>query len=367
MIIPKTGITTTVVKNVLGISTNKVSELCTSDKINMWSRMKPVHILNTPFPNRLGMWWKGSNSNAGINLPEGIVNYNQIPEAMTPDNKNGWGYERPSGKSFSPYRLADFMEYKSDALPPIHAFSVQDKVEKDGILQGRVMVSPISSDKTGPGSVTLDDIRGGVDQVDLGNYYLGMLITDSGGTILGRVVGGKGTDKLSTDYSVKGLTVNKPYMAYPFLARVPMGQYETDMSNTYYTLPNSAPYEFIVSGTSLQVKITLTAKWVYNLSTGTPTGIRYEATVMSLIQNMLLVKNVVQARFSRSKPNDIIQQGEEYDNLADISLVKNVPQVLKGEFIINEEFHTTPYYIYISLQTGKYTARVVPMMEAPDR
>lgn len=96
MIIPKTGITTTVVKNVLSISTNKVSELCTSDNINMWSRMKPVHI-NSPAPDRSGMWWRGSSLDCGIALPSGITSYKYIPSAMTADKKNGWGYQRPRG------------------------------------------------------------------------------------------------------------------------------------------------------------------------------------------------------------------------------------------------------------------------------
>lgn len=364
MNLPKTGITTTIVKNALGVSSNVVSVLCTSNNINMWSRMKPVHIASTSTPDRNSQWWRGSDYRSGISLPNGIVHYKDIPSAMTADGKNGWGYNGPRGGSVSPYRLADFMEYKSDAIPPIHEFSVQKEVEKNGVLQGRVMYSPISSDKTGPGSITLDDIRGAADQVNLGDYYLGMLITDSSGTVMGRVVGGKGNDHFATDYSVSGLDVGKEYTAYPFLARVPMTQYETDLSNTYYTLPNSLPSKFKVAGVSLDVRVYLTAQYNYDADHN-KTSIGYNLTVTALRTNITANNNAIYMRFSHNKPLDPIESGEDSENIPNLSLVKDVPYTKRGFFTINKGQAQSMYYIYATLGMGAYTARVLPMEEAP--
>ena len=65
----QTNISTTLVGNTLGISTHNVSQLCTSDKINILSGRKPV---KQPYSNVDGVqnWWKAANGNWGIKLPE---------------------------------------------------------------------------------------------------------------------------------------------------------------------------------------------------------------------------------------------------------------------------------------------------------
>ena len=42
MTLPNTGITTNLVKNIIGSSTNNVGQLCTHSNVNKWSKWKPV-------------------------------------------------------------------------------------------------------------------------------------------------------------------------------------------------------------------------------------------------------------------------------------------------------------------------------------
>lgn len=106
----QTNISTTLVGNTLGISTRAVSQLCTSDRINMWSKYKPVRY-NANSVDINSDFWKSSNGNCGIDTP----NAQSLPSngPMTQ-----WSYQRPRGSAYNePFRLGDFRLYNHNAQP----------------------------------------------------------------------------------------------------------------------------------------------------------------------------------------------------------------------------------------------------------
>lgn len=97
MALGTTGISTTLVANTIGVGSNDVGTLCTSNKINAWSKWKPVS-------------YQTMGSLTLDQLKE--TNYGLTTTPVTnPDNLTEWLYTHPSGGSSSPYRLGDFRNY----------------------------------------------------------------------------------------------------------------------------------------------------------------------------------------------------------------------------------------------------------------
>ena len=72
--LPSTEITTTLVGNTLGISSRDVGILCTSDNINYFSKYKPVKLQADSIDrNANPNWYKATNGNCGINVPNGVT------------------------------------------------------------------------------------------------------------------------------------------------------------------------------------------------------------------------------------------------------------------------------------------------------
>lgn len=107
----QTNISTTLVGNTLGISTHNVSQLCTSDKINILSGRKPV---KQPYSNVDGVqnWWKAANGNWGIKLPE-TGSSTALPPIGQPMAR--WQHDKPTGGPSEPFRLGDFRGYDHNA------------------------------------------------------------------------------------------------------------------------------------------------------------------------------------------------------------------------------------------------------------
>lgn len=102
-----TNISTSTVKTELSESTYNIGKLCTSSKINIWAKYKPVP-LNSIAPDRSGTWYKGDNGLCGLNIP----NASGSPESIY---NSEWTHDPPKGGSASPYRLADFGRYNGES------------------------------------------------------------------------------------------------------------------------------------------------------------------------------------------------------------------------------------------------------------
>ena len=118
MIIPKTNIRQlyhvactigeTYVQNGKTYLDTRLSKLCTSDKINIWSKYKPVihHFTDRPTD-----WWKGALLDCGISIKQ-----HSSPNDLYNSLKNGekqYFHNKPENN----YRLGDFAGYNPAALP----------------------------------------------------------------------------------------------------------------------------------------------------------------------------------------------------------------------------------------------------------
>lgn len=264
------------VQAILGESSTNLGVLCRSAKINMWSRMKPVHIANTPFPDRSGKWWRGSDRNCGLTMKTS-GNYKTVLDYFTEDLTNGWSYIPPKGGAESPFRLADFIKYYKDAIPPLLKFYVTSEAAVGGTISATMLERGISDDKSGAGSVELDDIS--VSSVTLDKWALGIVVTDSAGNVKGRVFG---TTSLARKFTLtKGsFTEGKTYYAYPIFALYEMGQTEADIINTYIPAPNveRASFKVVSAEQAAGWSISISAKYIYN-SSHTKIGVHWEVKV----------------------------------------------------------------------------------------
>lgn len=358
------------VYEVLGVSpTSKgydVGYICSNahKKTNIWSRFKPVRWKSFGINLTNDQWWKGEDGQCGIDFTNArAVNYTQIPSKMTDDGNNGWEYLPPNGDPF-PYRLLDFIKYKHDAPPPIGGFSVPSKVGVNGTFTASVMEQIITIDKDEPGSIAFDDIKADStgEIASLSDYFLGVYVTDTSGTRMGRAISDKNNTRLTVTYSVNGLVQGRSYIVYPFLAKYSMSQSSTDIENIYYTIPNAYPQEIkIVSKEEASgLSIVLHATYNYD-SSGKKTSIFWTLDITSE-SGFTFTNNAITMRFIENEPMDPLYAGEVQNRLIDISVSPNDKFSTSGLFNINSAYADKDYYVYLSLMSGVYTRRVVPMM-----
>ena len=91
--LPLTGITTSLVAQTIGVGSNDVGTLCSSTKINKWSKWKPISIAKVTGLTESDL----QSANYGLS----------IPAADSDDGtylSQTWGYIKPTGGANSPYR-----------------------------------------------------------------------------------------------------------------------------------------------------------------------------------------------------------------------------------------------------------------------
>ena len=114
--LPTTNISTTLVANTLGTSSRDVGTLCTSNRINKWSRCKPIDDDRNILLEE--DWWTGTDGKCGLDINPiqiELGNANWTVRAIWESyNSNPWQYIKAS-KAF---RLGDFRGYQHDAVCP---------------------------------------------------------------------------------------------------------------------------------------------------------------------------------------------------------------------------------------------------------
>lgn len=343
-----------------------VGYICSNNhgKINMWSRFKPVRWKSVSINVTNDQWWKAEDGQCGIDFTNArAVNYTQIPSKMTDDGNNGWEYLPPNGDPF-PYRLLDFIKYKHDAPPPIGGFSVPSKVGVGGKFTASVMEQIITIDKDEPGSIAFEDIKADStgEIASLSDYHLGVYVTDSSGTRMGRVVSDNTNSRLTVTYSVNALVQGRTYIVYPFLAKYSMSQSSTDIANIYYTIPNAHAQEIkIVSKEEAEgLSIILHATYNYD-SNNKKTGIFWTLDITSE-SGYTFTNNAITMRFTENEPLDPLYAGEVQNRLMEISVSPTKAYSTSGSFTINSAYADKDYYVYLSLMSGVFTRKIVPMM-----
>lgn len=341
-----------------------VGHVCANEhgKVNMWSRMKPMHnpIIFT-FP-RPAEWWRGADLNCGFTLKQ-VNSYLNIPDAYTEDGMNGWEYNAPKGGESSPYRLGDFNQYFHDAIPPIYGFSVPTKVAVGGKLWVTAKIAKANEDSTTlPGSLTLSDFMGvktasGVSS--LGDYYFGIVIkevTTNGRTFRVtsslRGAGGVACFDLSTTL----LLQNTTYKVYPFLSLNAISQTASDSTNTYYSVPNVKPMSFVVVSES--EAIGLTVFFTANKSTD-GNYITWDLTIAA-DKATEVYDSYIQCRYQ----SDGSLANDEYQtNLGTFSIGAGRTYTNSGSYNITTS-SSKAYFLNLYLRTNKgtFTRKVTPRM-----
>lgn len=187
-VLQSTNISTTLVGNFLGENSHDVGTLCTSSKIHMLSKKKPVQFAHDSV-DAYPEWWKGNNGNCGI----AFTPFSNISDV----SKYEWTYERPNGTTNAPYRLGDFRGYCNTPTPYICS-GVHGSITVDIASQSQFTIGqeiPVHDD---PFSVIPSDFN----KSNIGEYYFTAIIDNPRG---GRIAH-------SADVKVKdgGITATLP-------------------------------------------------------------------------------------------------------------------------------------------------------------
>lgn len=114
MALPTTGISTSLVATAIGEASSDVGTLCSSPKINKWSKWKPIW-----HPKTTGLILSDLEAeNFGILVYE-YTYFNDLLVAMGGTGEGMASYRKPLGGVSSPYRLGDFRNYEHYAPTPM--------------------------------------------------------------------------------------------------------------------------------------------------------------------------------------------------------------------------------------------------------
>lgn len=222
-----------------GYLETRLSKLCTSEKINMWAKYKPVRHNFTS--NRPSNWWKGGNGRCSIDYKTYSSVYNMINAIDAGDV--AYTYLRPTGGASSPYRLGDFAGYNIDATPPI----------KQGVVPGKIYNTDtqvyINCIRRGDSAdeISVSDLY----EADLVNMYFGVAFKRVNNSGIMWMTGGDDTVVVPTG---SNFAVGQTYHVYQFLTDVRKTNFsDPDRSGVFIPLPGSAKQEVSYVGSSTTI------------------------------------------------------------------------------------------------------------------
>lgn len=271
------------VKTVLGESSNALSTLCKSTKINMWAKYKPVQFTGT----RTTDWWKGRLLDCGIE-PYKLSSRTSVADIVNhcDGTANGWTYYgRPNGTY--PYRLLDFKGYNHNATPPVNSFRLgADTISNKS---GDKLTAFIAIRYNASGDMlALSDIDA------ISPCYLGIYCRRSGTTTgyegYCTTTIGNGGDYI--EVSSNGWTAGT-YSIYPFLSTASQSGVAAD----FYTIPMMSPQTLTVVAATVFV----------NVSSATMSGLNVSVTVVvtnRLSSSVTLSNNTWRTRPKYENEND---------------------------------------------------------------
>jgi hypothetical protein len=262
------------VKQALGVGSNDLATLCTSTKINMWARYKPVRLdavacqdFDDTKPDFILKWWGGQTGNCGIRIPP--INLDML-------GNHPPVYEIPQGGSSSPFRLGDFMNYKTDAKGI--SVRISGDIYYNTGSQNVVLLTPIDDGYT----ITLNDIF----QSETDLYFGVQLVSASEVKKIitnNNTIANGGTyidiDIVNNSSALSAFKSTQTITIIPFLSTVPQTSWSSGFTQVgnlyqiaekfnaeikYYTPP--VIYNFELTGSMLQVSTGIISITVYNVS-----------------------------------------------------------------------------------------------------
>lgn len=369
------------VYSLLGVSPKNgvydVGYLCsnTHGKINMWSRFKPVNILDNYNPSYAPGWYKGEFLDCGLEARK-TSNKQDIIDWYN-SNEKGWSYNAPWGDKGgihkSPFRLLDFDGYNHVAKPFLFNFRVLPEVREDGNLSfyidqvhdDNLSDSTEGSVSTDPGSLRGKEIW--IEGKFLNKWYLGVIITDTAGNIKILAAGNKDVDG---NFDVGFPVINQlklpkaSYYVYPFLSKEPQdygpGIFETN--NTYIMLPpgiTRQTFSVVSREEYWGLEISLTASYMYLL--GEKARITAKITVKCDKSAYTFGNNHIYFRFDTSAENSDLLIGEYTEEIPEFTVEGGGgTYTTQINYMIPSAYRSKSFYAYLMLNTGQFTRKAYP-------
>lgn len=271
----------------------KVSKLCSSGKINMWAKYKPVKYNFTNV--RPTDWWRAFDNKCGILYTEFGNVKNMIDFINT--GQYPFQHDPPSGSPIFPYRLGDFAGYNPLSTPPIISSNVEGIYYKDnGSISAYPIVRRESEDE-----LNVSDI---FDQVKNGLYYGAAFVKEGSSTYKWI----SSADPITENSGITEIPLSSfdstTYYVYFFLTSVSKPSFSmADMIGKFISCPGISKQVIEIKDTA--VFITITAFWD---GAGGVTG---SITVKNTSGEISYFSNCsVQIRYGSSNVNDQMIIGE---------------------------------------------------------
>lgn len=253
------------VQIVLGDAATNLAALCTSEKINKWSRFKPVIHNNMFASNEAVDWWKGSNGAAGF----GITVYTSLTTLLNAIENGGgkldWPYIPPTGGEASAYRLLDFNGYNNLATSFVESWDAPSTITN---AVNNTMSAYLNTRAVSDSMISWADIA--TSSIDLKTWRFGIAIRKTT-TSLDATKWKASTEALSSNSlpQVTGLVVGGlaigTYNIYPFFCSN-VETYAGELK--FISIPNLAKKQITITEALVGVHINLADAYMPTLTSG---------------------------------------------------------------------------------------------------
>lgn len=214
-----------------GCLETRLSKLCTSERINQFSKWKPVRYNGTQITEAIL-----KSLNYGLT----ITSAHSPADLVTAINERGTHqYNRPLGGANSPYRLGDFRNYDAGAVLPCHPLGEQD-IRNGGNATTRIdgILNPQTATSLGYDNFYPEELHRGIFMINSAGHM--QWCTDE---IAWRNIPNK-------DYWQTGEITC--YDFYTNVQKAINGAYNSNQSDIFYAVTSDAlhpnPYKWILTG-----------------------------------------------------------------------------------------------------------------------
>lgn len=318
-----TNISVDLVNTTIGEGSNDLRALCVSNRINKWSKYKPVVFAGDTDLLANFNWWKTLDNFCGLSI-EKHATIESLISAV--ENGTVWTYNHPTGGAISPYRLGDFRKYLHAATAPVEEFYTP------GISYNNLSTSKVAGSISfimgaeNSSQLGLDDIE------DFANYYFGIAIKRKVGpsdylrwcTEPNKI---SGTDA-AIEIAINTLPVGT-YVMYPFLSSVKKTDPTAVASSTFIAFDGIVKAEFEIKNNPFTISIF--GNWKDDdMNSGV---IEYVLTAENEYNSQLTLSGCsVACRFAQKAFDDSLVSGETLNSISNISVAANGSTTVTGSF-----------------------------------
>ena len=153
--------------------------LCTSDKINIWAKYKPVP--NNFTQVRPEEWWRGTTRECGIKVEYQQIGNESLLQSIRQkiiDKYNFFKPIHPNGSQSEPFRLGDFAGYNPQATHNVVNISVPDSAgwNNGSGIDNAARVTMAVQWRHEEDMISLSDLRVNEGVFNLAEWYLGAIL-----------------------------------------------------------------------------------------------------------------------------------------------------------------------------------------------